>query len=247
MVRTTLGMAVMALLAATAGCKMCAHPYDDCGPVWTAPPGADCQNCNPNYRAGSAFTGRGAMVKSPIREIQPEDFGPAVSPAPAALPARSDNGDRRPASVDYGSFNPQSSGASSRFRKAAEAAAATPHRAPSRPFSYASDRLTAEKQPVENPGVPHLAPPRDDAEPPMKLPPGTVLAPPGTREGDTRILSVTDRRLDESEKPAADGPQPKEPAPMRSVEPQVQSPAPETPGWRAVSRPRTGPQPVTVE
>ena len=27
--------------------------------------------------------------------------------------------------------------------------------------------------------------------------PGTVAAPPGTKEGDTRVLSVTDRRLDE--------------------------------------------------
>ncbi len=39
-----------------------------------------------------------------------------------------------------------------------------------------------------------------EAPSPKDLPAGTVAAPPGTKEGATRILSVTDRRLDELQK-----------------------------------------------
>jgi hypothetical protein len=35
-----------------------------------------------------------------------------------------------------------------------------------------------------------------DAPSLSSLPPNSAAAPPGTKEGDTRILSVTDRRLD---------------------------------------------------
>ena len=226
MVRTTLGIAMMALLAATAGCKMCSHPFDECGPVWDGPPGADCKNCNPQYRAGSVLYGSGAPRMAHVWQPQPEGAAPAGSSALVAPP---------------------------------KAVAVVPRPAPSRQFNDPNrqlndpfDRPVAVKPPIESQGAPHLAPPLAAAEPPMKLPPGSVLAPPGTREGDTRILSVTDRRLDESEKPTSTGPQPKEPAPMRSAEaqspePASQSTAGETPGWKAVSRPASVPQPATIE
>ena len=38
---------------------------------------------------------------------------------------------------------------------------------------------------------------KSEAASPDHLPPSTVAAPPGAKEGDTHLLSVTDRRLDE--------------------------------------------------
>ena len=48
--RIAAGISCCLILAA--GCRMCQHPYYDCGPVWSQ--GA-CQNCNPDYRAGSVL------------------------------------------------------------------------------------------------------------------------------------------------------------------------------------------------
>jgi hypothetical protein len=62
------------------------------------------------------------------------------------------------------------------------------------------------------------------------LPSGTVPAPPGTKEGDTRILSVTDRRLDElqrTSKPLAGNRN----SPQRTVE----KPSEDLGGWRPVA------------
>ena len=54
MVRLVLACSVVALLALTTGCRMCAHPYDYCGPVYT---GADGQPCDANVRHGSILSG----------------------------------------------------------------------------------------------------------------------------------------------------------------------------------------------
>ncbi len=65
---------------------------------------------------------------------------------------------------------------------------------------------------------------------PNHLPPNTVAAPPGTKDGATRILSIADRRLDELSK----GPRPV--APERKV---AQRPAEKAgedfDGWRPVA------------
>ena len=53
MARTTFACAVVALVALTAGCSMCAHPYDYCGPTFT---GEGCQPCMPNARACSILS-----------------------------------------------------------------------------------------------------------------------------------------------------------------------------------------------
>jgi len=43
-------LSIVALLALSAGCAMCAHPYDYCGPVYN---GGSCQACTAGGRAGS--------------------------------------------------------------------------------------------------------------------------------------------------------------------------------------------------
>ena len=79
------------LISLAAGCSMCAHPYDDCGPTAQSGNGAPC--C-PTARAGSILAGDVAQVASPIEMIDgavPETNASvdaaAPSPAPAPMPA----------------------------------------------------------------------------------------------------------------------------------------------------------------
>ena len=53
MLRSTFALAAACLVALTAGCRMCAHPYDYSGPTFT---GEDCQQCTPNARACSILS-----------------------------------------------------------------------------------------------------------------------------------------------------------------------------------------------
>ena len=54
MVRTILACSLVALVAATAGCRTCAGPYDDCGPTFTG--GNGCSRCASTARAGSILS-----------------------------------------------------------------------------------------------------------------------------------------------------------------------------------------------
>lgn len=74
MLRIAVASATMALLAVTAGCTMCAHPYDDCGPTFTA---EGCQRCMPNARAGS-------ILSPGLQPIAGAEIGPETVPAPGA-------------------------------------------------------------------------------------------------------------------------------------------------------------------
>jgi hypothetical protein len=58
MVRTSLALVVMGVLAATVGCSTCCHPYDRCGPVYTGPYATGCAR---DVRVGSVFSGTGQM------------------------------------------------------------------------------------------------------------------------------------------------------------------------------------------
>ena len=67
MLRSTLAwtaVVVIALCAVTAGCRMCAHPYDDCGPTFTG----DCGSCDVDGRRGSILAPSGQV----ITEMGPE-------------------------------------------------------------------------------------------------------------------------------------------------------------------------------
>ena len=53
MARTILTCSLVLLVAATAGCRMGAHPYDYCRPTFTG----ECGGCLPNAREGSILSG----------------------------------------------------------------------------------------------------------------------------------------------------------------------------------------------
>ncbi len=55
--RAVIAWAGIGLLLMAAGCTMCAHPYDYCGPVVDGPCGC---SCDPLARAGSILSGGGA-------------------------------------------------------------------------------------------------------------------------------------------------------------------------------------------
>ena len=61
MIRTVLGLSVVAVLLTVAGCRMCQHPYDYCGPVYDR----GCDACCPDCRAGSILSGSHEMAPSP--------------------------------------------------------------------------------------------------------------------------------------------------------------------------------------
>ncbi len=97
MARTILALSVVALVALTAGCRMCAHPYDDCGPLFT---GDSCgPPCAPHARAGSVLQGGcpscgGAGLGGPVLASEmpvPAGEMPVLAsemmlPAPLAMP-----------------------------------------------------------------------------------------------------------------------------------------------------------------
>lgn len=62
MLRTASGLSVVAILLAAAGCTMCCHPYDYCGPVYDSP---GCQSCGSHSRAGSILAGEPELTESP--------------------------------------------------------------------------------------------------------------------------------------------------------------------------------------
>jgi len=53
MIRTILACSVICSLAVTAGCRMCAHPYDYSGPLVE---GGCASSCDPGARAGSILS-----------------------------------------------------------------------------------------------------------------------------------------------------------------------------------------------
>ncbi len=184
------------------GCSMCQHPSYDCGPVWTQD---GRTNCDPDYRAGSILNRRAqgdmAVEAAPAAKESP---APAVRPVPpAAQPAR---------------VTVQPSDGLEPPRRAT--AAAKPA------------REIVLRTPVENEAT--HAPPGDailpDAPLPDRLPPGTVAAPPGTKEGAMRILSITDHRLDELQRNS------KSLANENKTPPQTaEEPSADIGGWRPVA------------
>ncbi|MEE8452250.1 MAG: hypothetical protein V3R99_10060 [Thermoguttaceae bacterium] len=66
MARITFAWSVVALVALTAGCTMCAHPHDYCGPTYTGECGTQCA---PNARAGS-------ILSEPLETFSTHEMGP---------------------------------------------------------------------------------------------------------------------------------------------------------------------------
>jgi len=83
MARSTFALAVLALVTLTCGCRMCASPYDYCGPTFT---GEGCQQCLPNVREGSILAqgvppGSGAEMAPGM--MLPVPDAEMVGPVPA--------------------------------------------------------------------------------------------------------------------------------------------------------------------
>jgi hypothetical protein len=84
--------AAVGLLVAAAGCHMCAHPYDNCGPLWTGP---NCGPCpGPLTRADSILppgTGPGAAGPEasvvPVYPMNLLERYEQPAPVPAASPS----------------------------------------------------------------------------------------------------------------------------------------------------------------
>lgn len=90
------------VLTAATGCRMCAHPYDDCGPTYVG----DCSvSCDPLARAGSVLSPplspmgapAGAVVDAsaeessvPLKDAQPSADGSAVPLDGTTMPAEGD-------------------------------------------------------------------------------------------------------------------------------------------------------------
>ena len=69
MARTAFAWSVVALVAVTAGCTMCAHPHDYCGPTFTGECGT---HCAPNARAGS-------VLSEPLETFSSHEMAPRHS------------------------------------------------------------------------------------------------------------------------------------------------------------------------
>lgn len=89
MVRSALGLGVVVLLLVVAGCTMCCHPYDYCGPVH------DCTNeCPPDgpstSRYGSILSGNGQTVEelTPTPEASQQPTKARPTPAPTSTSRR---------------------------------------------------------------------------------------------------------------------------------------------------------------
>jgi hypothetical protein len=90
--RSILTWAAASLLLLAAGCTMCAHPYDNCGPVFIE---GDCTNCNPLARMNSIFMPGGVQTQGVPVETQQA----AAAPAQAA---QQGGGERVPVIVGPG-------------------------------------------------------------------------------------------------------------------------------------------------
>ncbi len=87
--RLTAMLALSCVLASAAGCTMCCHPYDYCGPVFQ---GSTCSPVCSNVRAGSILEG-GAPANYSARETVPAELKPTPAPTRAAAVAPSDSYD----------------------------------------------------------------------------------------------------------------------------------------------------------
>jgi len=80
MSRTWFVWILVSLVAVTAGCAMCASPYDYCAPTFTGECGKDCR---PNARVGSILTG--ATEMGPHEMYEEMDSGVILSVTDASL------------------------------------------------------------------------------------------------------------------------------------------------------------------
>ncbi len=233
MSRTLLAWSLVGLITAAAGCKMCAHPYDYCGPVV-----GPCQSCNPIARAGSILS---PPIDGASYEGQVEETEPTTTETPTLAPAPDPRMVPRPAKTHTSAKTPKPTKASA-MAKAPRATYASASRTPkygNRPTAKKTtthrSSPTIAKAGVRTKPVPSQATNKAGSNFFPGIPP-------------ENILSITDRRIDEdpqqADEPAAsqaDQTQQAEQAPEQA-EPRVvqaapaattKSPVKATGGWVA--------------
>lgn len=90
MPRSLLACLVVFSLTLPLGCRMCASPYDECGPV----PGGTCSGaCDSNARAGSVLSGvsTAIMPDEGIEPQPPASKTPAMPTPQTKSPSKPDN------------------------------------------------------------------------------------------------------------------------------------------------------------
>lgn len=167
MVRNGFALACLALLAAGAGCAMCANPYDDCYPGFTGGcDGAACQG----PRAGSIRATGGGVVAAPV-EAPPLQAPPVPD-----------------------EYYQQSAAARPR---AALAAAHQARPAPPRPAPIAQSQAGAVRYaPAQQANPPARA--QRDPRGQYQVSPDVWAAIPAEDRATAKVLSVTDRKADET-------------------------------------------------
>ena len=190
-------------LVLASGCGMCQHPYYYCGPVWSARRLSELQP-RLSGRVGSQSPATGVATAEDVPETARRVTEPPLRATMPAPGARLRVAGRRP------------DGSESQVRRAeVDQQRRTPKRPP-------AERQTAQA-PRKSADVPTAPSPSD-------LRPRSARVPAGTKEGDTRILSVTDRRSDEPRK----NPKPvaaRRKSPQRTAE----GPSEDFDGWRPVA------------
>lgn len=68
MFRMALGLGLVAVSFTLAGCRMCQHPFDYCGPVYDY--ATDCQSCSMQSRAGSILENTPAPMPAQAEQYQ---------------------------------------------------------------------------------------------------------------------------------------------------------------------------------
>jgi hypothetical protein len=66
-------LTALCLIASAVGCRMCAHPYDYCGPTFT---GGNCQPCDFYARAGSILSPPLQTSAAAQGQVISEETGP---------------------------------------------------------------------------------------------------------------------------------------------------------------------------
>jgi hypothetical protein len=83
MIRTLVTVVLLGLAASAVGCRMCAHPYDYCGPTFSGQCG---ETCNPMARAGSVLSPPlpvpGAAMNAPVVLSERDEATAPVEAAP---------------------------------------------------------------------------------------------------------------------------------------------------------------------
>ena len=217
MARTLLPPTLLLILVAMTGCRMGISQFDYCGPVWD---NGRCASCNTDYRAGSILN-KGEGPAAGVRSAPPNVPSPMGDRAASQQRA----GKAAGTAAQRARQNAMAANQPTQQKKR-QTAANSPSRnvqrvtaeQPARQYQRTAQRAageqlarqpqrTAQRRPTPTEQWENAPDPMpSQTRQPQRMPAGqtgrapvgqTEPAPAGTAEGATRILSVSDRKLDE--------------------------------------------------